>query len=203
MAPEKPENQTDQPDSTDSPTTENAQTPADAQPAAQTPADVQPTADAAAPDSDANAKNPDQNEAPDADSAADASADATADTANDTAAQAAAPQPTENDAQAPELPDFAAAPAAAVENSIEMLNDVDLDVKIELGRAEMTVEEILRLTNGSVVELDRLAGDPVDIMVNEKLIARGEVLVVNDNFCVRINEIVKGIGQRIAEASQT
>ena len=91
------------------------------------------------------------------------------------------------------LPDFSNMLADAAASSIEMLNDVDLDVKIELGRTELAVEEILQLTEGSVVELDKLAGDPVDILVNEQLIARGEVLVVNDNFCVRINEIFSGV----------
>lgn len=76
------------------------------------------------------------------------------------------------------------APAA-----IDLLDDVQLDVKIELGRTNMYIEDVLRLGVGSVVELDKLAGDPVDIYVNERLIARGEVLVLNDNFCVRINAI--------------
>ena len=73
---------------------------------------------------------------------------------------------------------------------IELLKDVDLNVKIELGRTRMLIEDVLRLAEGSVVELDKLAGDPVDVYVNEQLVARGEVLVLNDNFCVRVNEIV-------------
>lgn len=73
--------------------------------------------------------------------------------------------------------------------SIELLRDVELNVKIELGRSRMLVEDVLRLGEGSVVELDKLAGDPVDVLVNERLVARGEVLVLNDNFCVRVNEI--------------
>jgi flagellar motor switch protein FliN/FliY len=73
--------------------------------------------------------------------------------------------------------------------SIDMLDDVELEVKIELGRTNMYIEDVLKLGPGSVVELDKLAGDPVDIYVNERLIARGEVLVLNDNFCVRINSI--------------
>jgi len=73
--------------------------------------------------------------------------------------------------------------------SIEMLDDVELDVKIELGRTAMYIEDVLRLGVGSVVQLDKLAGDPVDIYVNDRLVARGEVLVLNDNFCVRINDI--------------
>lgn len=75
-------------------------------------------------------------------------------------------------------------------SGIDMLRDVDLHVKIELGRSRMYVEDVLKLSTGSVVELDKLAGDPVDVFVNDRLVARGEVLVLNDNFCVRINEIV-------------
>ncbi|MFN7020784.1 MAG: flagellar motor switch protein FliN [Phycisphaerales bacterium] len=74
--------------------------------------------------------------------------------------------------------------------AIDLLADVNLHVKIELGRTRMLVEDVLRLGEGSVVELDKLAGDPVDIYVNDRPVARGEVLVLNDNFCVRINEIV-------------
>jgi flagellar motor switch protein FliN/FliY len=77
--------------------------------------------------------------------------------------------------------------------SIELLDDVELDVKIELGRTEMRIEDVLQLGAGSVVELDKLAGDPVDIFINERLVARGEVLVLNDNFCVRVNEILSPI----------
>ena len=73
---------------------------------------------------------------------------------------------------------------------LSLLNDVDLHVRVELGRTRMFVEDVLRLGEGSVVELDRLAGDPVDVYVNGRLVARGEVLVLNDNFCVRINEII-------------
>lgn len=70
------------------------------------------------------------------------------------------------------------------------LQDVELDVRIELGRTELLIEEVLKLKEGSVVPLDKLAGDPVDILVNGRLVARGEVLVLNDNFCVRIAEIL-------------
>ncbi len=78
--------------------------------------------------------------------------------------------------------------------AVEMLGDVDLDVKVELGRCNMLVGDVLRLTPGSVVELDKLAGDPVDVYVNERLVARGEVLVVNDNFCVRVSQILSEDG---------
>src|SRR6476661_4453257 len=91
------------------------------------------------------------------------------------------------------LPAFQQAIADAQVSSIDLLRDVDLNVKIELGRARMLVEDVLKLSEGSVVELDKLAGDPVDVFVNDRLVARGEVLVLNDNFCVRINEIVAGV----------
>ena len=90
------------------------------------------------------------------------------------------------------LPDFQQAIRDAQVSSIDLLRDVDLNVKIELGRSRMLVEDVLKLSEGSVVELDKLAGDPVDVFVNDRLVARGEVLVLNDNFCVRINEIVAG-----------
>jgi flagellar motor switch protein FliN len=94
----------------------------------------------------------------------------------------------------PELPSGTLPPSAA--HGLDLLRDVDLNVKIELGRSKMLVEDVLRLGEGSVVELDKLAGDPVDVLVNDRLIARGEVLVLNDNFCVRINDIIsRDIGQ--------
>lgn len=74
--------------------------------------------------------------------------------------------------------------------SIDLLRDVDLDLKIELGRTHMLLEDVLRLRQGSVVTLDKLAGDPVDLFVNGRLVAKGEILVLNDNFCVRIAELV-------------
>ncbi|MDB5320984.1 MAG: Flagellar motor switch protein FliN [Phycisphaerales bacterium] len=91
------------------------------------------------------------------------------------------------------LPNFNQVMRDAQVSSIDLLRDVDLNVKIELGRSRMLVEDVLKLSEGSVVELDKLAGDPVDVFVNDRLVARGEVLVLNDNFCVRINEIVAGI----------
>lgn len=89
-----------------------------------------------------------------------------------------------------ELPSFGAVSTTTKAKPIDLLADVNLDVKIELGRTRMLVEDVLKLTEGAVVELDKLAGDPVDVYVNDRPIARGEVLVLNDNFCIRINEIV-------------
>ncbi|MEI8195252.1 MAG: flagellar motor switch protein FliN [Phycisphaerae bacterium] len=88
------------------------------------------------------------------------------------------------------LPNFKKIVSQTASGPIDLLRDVDLNVKIELGRTRMLVEDVLKLAEGSVVELDKLAGDPVDVYVNDQLVARGEVLVLNDNFCVRINEII-------------
>ena len=96
------------------------------------------------------------------------------------------------DAPGFKLPNFQQVMQDAQVSSIDLLRDVELNVKIELGRSRMLVEDVLKLSEGSVVELDKLAGDPVDVFVNDRLVARGEVLVLNDNFCVRVNEIVAG-----------
>lgn len=79
--------------------------------------------------------------------------------------------------------------AELIDQNLELLRDVHLQVKVELGRGRMYLKDILRLGQGSVVELERLAGDPLDIYVNDKVIARGEVLVLNESFCIRITEV--------------
>lgn len=87
--------------------------------------------------------------------------------------------------------EFGTAGAASPEAfPLTALQDVELDLRIELGRTELLIDEVLKLREGSVVPLDKLAGDPVDILVNGRLVARGEVLVLNDNFCVRVAEIL-------------
>jgi flagellar motor switch protein FliN/FliY len=91
-----------------------------------------------------------------------------------------------------ELKDLAGAPASGEKATLELLKDVDLDLRIELGRTHMFLEDVLKLKRGSVVTLDKLAGDPVDVFVNGRLVARGEVLVLNDNFCVRVTELLTG-----------
>jgi flagellar motor switch protein FliN/FliY len=102
------------------------------------------------------------------------------------------PAPAPDGARPLDLPTFSMTPSREETRAIELLSDVNLNVKIELGRTRMLVEDVLRLTEGAVVELDKLAGDPVDVYVNDRHVAKGEVLVLNDNFCVRINEIVRG-----------
>ncbi len=90
------------------------------------------------------------------------------------------------------LPDFGRGTGHSTEpEALGLLSDVNLQVKVELGRTRMLVEDILRLSADSVIELDKAAGDPVDIYINGRHIARGEVLVLNENFCVRISEIIQ------------
>lgn len=79
----------------------------------------------------------------------------------------------------------------------DLLLDVPLEVTVQLGRTRMTIQDLLALAPGSVVELDKIAGEPLDIVVNDRLIARGEAVVVNDKFGVRITDIVSR-SERIA-----
>ena len=104
--------------------------------------------------------------------------------------------PGEAKPQAVEFPEFDEAPSDIIPSeteasqTLDALLDVSLRISVELGRARLPVEEVLRLKEGSAVELDKLAGDPVDIMANGVPVARGEVVVLNDNFCVRIIDIL-------------
>ena len=82
--------------------------------------------------------------------------------------------------------------ASNEEATLDLIQDVELDLKIELGRTRMLLEQVLQLKRGSIVPLDKLAGDPVEVFVNGRLIARGEVLVLNDNFCIRVAELIAG-----------
>lgn len=115
--------------------------------------------------------------------------------------EAAAPAPEPAAAPAVELaptPDIApAAPVAAPapvtplpRRGIEMLHGVDMEVTVELGRTRLTVRDLLALTPGAVLELDRAAGSPADLLVNGRLIARGEVVVVDEDFGLRVTEII-------------
>lgn len=91
---------------------------------------------------------------------------------------------------------FSPLPAAkpADENSaglpLAVIGDIELDVTLEFGRAELMIEDLLALREGSVVTLDKSAGEPIDLLANGKLIARGEVTVVEGKFCVRICEVI-------------
>lgn len=111
------------------------------------------------------------------------------------AAAPSAPQPKQQPAQnvAVQPVQFAPLKPAAipgVDTNIGLILDVPLQITVELGRTRKLIRDILELTPGSVVELDKLAGEPVDILVNGKLIAKGEVVVIDENFGVRITDII-------------
>ena len=77
-----------------------------------------------------------------------------------------------------------------IEN-LKVLENIDVELTVEVGRTEITIKDLLRLNEGSVVELDRLAGDPLDILVNNTKIARGEVVMIGERFGIRFGEIVE------------
>ncbi|MEY2957100.1 MAG: hypothetical protein RLZ26_1960 [Pseudomonadota bacterium] len=79
---------------------------------------------------------------------------------------------------------------AAVEN-LRVLESIEVELTVEVGRAEITIRDLLRLNEGSVIELDRLAGDPLDIRINGTMVAKGEVVMVGERFGVRVGEIVE------------
>lgn len=87
-------------------------------------------------------------------------------------------------------------------SNIGLLMDVTINVTVELGRARLTVREILSLGEGSIIELQKLAGEPVDLLVNGKIIARGEVVVIDECFGVRITEIADSINNIVPEKSE-
>lgn len=80
--------------------------------------------------------------------------------------------------------------SAPTGGGIELILDIPLEVTVELGRVRMLIKDVLELSSGSIVELDRVAGEPVDLLVNGRLIAKGEVVVIEDNFGIRITEII-------------
>jgi len=138
-----------------------------------------------------DAAPPDAQAAPDPDAA-----QAQEPSEEDMAAQEA-PQP---DIRMSTVPEPAVRPAAfrplsgaadtGMRNGVDLLLDVQLNVAVELGRAQLHVRDILGLGPGAVVELDKHSGEPVEVVVNGKLLARGEVILIDENFGVRITEIV-------------
>ncbi len=80
--------------------------------------------------------------------------------------------------------------SAGADRNIDLILDIPLKLTVELGRTKMLVSELLNLGQGSVVELNKLAGEPMEILVNDKLIARGEAVVVNEKFGVRLTDVI-------------
>lgn len=105
----------------------------------------------------------------------------------------------EDGAKAPATEEFAAArfenleadgPGREQAHRLDMILDVPVSLSLEVGRTNMSVGELLQLSQGSVVELDRLAGEPLDVLVNGTLVAHGEIVVVNDKFGIRLTDVV-------------
>lgn len=96
----------------------------------------------------------------------------------------------EQDVQMPEYPTFGKTTSAVEQKNLDLLLDVNLPISIELGRTTMRIKDILSLGPGSVVELKKLAGEPVDLLVNNKIVAKGEVVVVDENFGLRITSLL-------------
>jgi len=122
-----------------------------------------------------------------------------------------------NPISAASMPAFGASPGAAFQpfqamggpvetmpRGMDLIMDIPLDVSVELGRVQMLIKDVLELATGSIVELERVAGEPIDLMVNGQLLAKGEVVVIEDNFGIRITEIVSpsdrlnSVGKRAA-----
>ncbi len=103
--------------------------------------------------------------------------------------EVSAEQPAESEAP-PASNDNSAGAEDNSDRNLKMILDIPLKVTVELGRTKMLVSDLLNLGQGSVIELSKLAGEPMEILVNEKLVARGEAVVVNEKFGVRLTDII-------------
>ena len=88
------------------------------------------------------------------------------------------------------LDDGLSAGAADGDTKLDVILDIPVTLSMEIGRTSVSIKDLLQLAKGSVVELDRMAGEPLDVLVNGTLVARGEVVVVNDKFGVRLNQVI-------------
>ncbi|MGB5275865.1 MAG: flagellar motor switch protein FliN [Gammaproteobacteria bacterium] len=91
-----------------------------------------------------------------------------------------------------EFQDLAGEPGSpsAAESNLDVILDIPVTLSMEVGRTEVPIQDLLALNRGSVVELDRLAGEPMDVMINGTLIAHGEVVVINDKFGIRLTDVI-------------
>jgi len=89
-----------------------------------------------------------------------------------------------------QLDDDSKPPSQDIDINLDMVLDIPVTISMEIGRTKINVRNLLQLSQGSVVELDRLAGEPMDVLVNETLIAHGEVVVVNDKFGIRLTDVI-------------
>ena len=92
--------------------------------------------------------------------------------------------------QSVQFPNLQSGAGGGEQGNISLLMDVYMEMTVELGRTKKLIRDILGMGEGTIIELDKLAGEPVDILVNHKLIAKGEVVVIDENFGVRVTEIV-------------
>ena len=95
---------------------------------------------------------------------------------------------TEHDDEEPSLEDFK--PTMPGNINPEVLQNIVVTMSIEVGRAQIKIKDLMRLTQGSVVELDRIAGEPLDVLVNNSVVAQGEVVLVNDRYGIRLTRVV-------------
>jgi flagellar motor switch protein FliN/FliY len=116
------------------------------------------------------------------------------------AAAPATPAKSAERARFDELAAGSARPSNGTDVSLDMILDVAVTLSLEIGSAKLSVRDLLQLNQGSVVELDRLAGEPMDVLVNGMLVAHGEVVVVNDKFGIRLTDIVSP-AQRVTRLS--
>ena len=108
----------------------------------------------------------------------------------DKLAEEAAAMTADPAAAAPAKEEKSSAEPSGKDRNLNLILDIPLRVTVELGRTKMPVSELLNLTQGSVIELSKLAGEPMEVLVNDKLIARGEAVVVNEKFGVRLTDII-------------
>ena len=100
--------------------------------------------------------------------------------------------------QSVQFPNLTPQLSAGEQGNIGLLMDVYMEMTVELGRTKRLIKDILGMGEGTIIELDKLAGEPVDILVNHKLIAKGEVVVIDENFGVRVTEIISPM-DRVSE----
>ena len=96
------------------------------------------------------------------------------------------------EAQKPKLEEFSSQASSEEEGhpSLDFVLDIPLEISVEIGRSKMIINDLLKLSQGSIIELNKMAGEPAEIYVNQRLMARGEIVVVNDRFAVRLTEII-------------
>jgi flagellar motor switch protein FliN/FliY len=95
------------------------------------------------------------------------------------------------DVQAAQFSAFTgASPVIALQENIDLIKDVPLEVTVELGRTHKSIQEILDFAPGTIIELNKIAGEPIDVLVNGKYVAKGEVVVIEESFGIRITEIL-------------